>query len=332
MERIFRHSQSRMNRVQEMDIGFHKMSFEEYVALDALNFHTLDWAKCSPEHLLAALQGKLKDQESDDLRFGRALHMRVLEPIEYRKQYFVALPCMAILRSGQRKGKLCGNTARFRRTSIVDGKEQEHWFCGQHNKAWEASEVDERFVLSSEEANRIEDMADKIAAHKVMRLLRQRGATEITAIWELDGWQCKGRIDQWIEPGDLPGVVFDFKKVRLGHARMEHFERSVDRYGYDKQAAWYVDGVERIMGERPEFLWGVIEEEYPYAMQVIQASPETLDIGRERYQGDFERYKRCMQSGEWPGYSDNVVLGGLSRNVIDNHWGFSQTPLSTGGY
>ncbi len=280
--------------------GIHyDIPFKEYQEIDALNASRLEWGEYSMEHMKAAIDGKMH-RDSPAMTLGRAIHARLLEPDLYQKMFQVASPCEAVIKSGQRRGERCNNASTY----YFDGQ----WFCGTHCKGQSPAEN----VLSQADANTVEAIAEKVKQHKVIRLLRQRGGYEATAIWELEGERCKGRYDKLIPRTDkLPPVIIDLKKCRMGHARTDMFEKAIRDYRYDVKAAWYCDGLNKITGDPPLFVWIAVEDEYPHGLNVIQADRATINVGRIRYRKLFADYLRAKQSGQWQGYTNEIVVGGL---------------------
>jgi len=286
--------------VNELPPGIHYgIPFAQYRELPGINISRLEWGQFSAEHMRAALDGKL-DRDSEAMTLGRAIHARLLEPDVYRERFRIALHCEAVLKSGDRKGRQCGNSSAY----YVDGQ----WLCGTHGRGNEPVAD----VISQEDADRVGAIAEKVKGHKVIRLLRQRGGYEATIVWEMEGELCKGRLDKLIPRSEkLPSVVVDLKKCRLGHAKLDLFEKAILNYNYDMKAAWYVDGVAALTGDPPGFVWIAVEDEYPYGVNVVQADRETLLVGRIRYRELLGKYLRSKSSGEWDGYTKDIVSGGL---------------------
>src|SRR5688572_27676231 len=93
--------------------GIHyDLSFADYARIPALNSSVLKWGhppSGSMLHLKAAIDGEIETEDSRDRKFGRALHVRLLEPDRYRSEILIAGECGAIKKSGQR----CTNTGKF---------------------------------------------------------------------------------------------------------------------------------------------------------------------------------------------------------------------------
>ena len=276
--------------------GFHTdIPFEDYCQLKLLNASTICYGLVSLKHLKAALDGEIS-KDSSDMNVGRAIHARLLEPELYRTKYKVSRGCEAPLQSGARKGQLCGSKAK---ALLPSGK----FACGKHTDQ-EASPD----LLSAEEAENVEKAAQAVMAHPVVRLLRQEGGYETTAVFDREGVPCKMRMDKWI-PGH-PAIV-DVKKIRSGRGTLWTIEKDILDYHYDAKAAWYVEGAKILTGVAPAFVWIFVEDSAPHDVRVIQADPETLAIGAAKVNDVFLRYRRAVEENVWPGYSNDIEWGGV---------------------
>lgn len=285
--------------------GFHDVPMEKYQSWKAINAGTLKWADKSMEHVKACLDGELDRDPTAALRFGRAIHAALLEPSVFRSQFVVASSCNATLKSGARKGSRCGKVSKFRSPST------NQWFCGTHVDSGPTDCIEPDDFVSESDQEHIRAIRDKVMTHNVVKLLRQHGGFETSILWEYNGVPCKSRLDKFISGESMPLSIVDLKKVQLGGGDDESFSRSVSTYGYDIAAAYYCDAVEFVLGKKPAFIWVVIEDKPPYAVNVIQADRETLDIGRYRYQSYFAELIRSRESGVWAGYTRDIHTGGL---------------------
>ena len=139
-------------------------------------------------------------------------------------------------------------------------------------------------------------------------ILTAPGESEASLFWtdERTGIPCKGRLDKLVVTGDEQHFIVDVKTTATS-AAPSAFAASAAKYGYHIQAAFYSDGYEQITGARPTFLHVVIETKPPYLTSVVQLDDEAIDIGRARYQDALDIYQRCVETGEWPGYTDVIA-------------------------
>lgn len=132
------------------------------------------------------------------------------------------------------------------------------------------------------------------------------GAVEVCVVWvdEETGLACKARLDKLLpSPHD---IILDLKSARS--AKPEKFAHSAAEYGYDIQAAWYVDGVRIVTGRDCAFVFIPQEKEPPYLSSLITASdgcdPSAVDIGRRKYRVAINSLATALETGNWPGYGD----------------------------
>lgn len=290
------------------------VGFDIYRTWPLMNATTLCWGYKSMEHLRAAQQGLL-GHDSAALNFGRALHVRLLEPDLYAERYKISTPCIGLLASGQRQGEECGLTASM----LHDGL----WYCKKHspNDAVEATDY-----LSPAEGQQVEAACLKVRQHQVVKLIRQHGGFEASVVWEAEGVLMKSRLDKLIvdAPTRCPDTILDLKKVQVGRGDDDSFAQAIKRYHYHTKAAMYVDAIEQIAGKRPHFIWIVVEDNYPFSVNVIRADKETLAIGRGQYRQLLQNYKLCLAADRWPGYASDITTGGLPAGYIREHSQFME--------
>lgn len=114
------------------------------------------------------------------------------------------------------------------------------------------------------------------------------------------GAACKVRPDLLTLPeSDLWNV--DLKTTE--DASPAEFNRSVAKFGYHRQAPFYLDGVAYATGERPrQFAFIAVEKRPPYGVAVYYLSEATLEYGREEYLRQLRVYAECRRLNQWPGY------------------------------
>lgn len=98
----------------------------------------------------------------------------------------------------------------------------------------------------------------------------------------------------------------DLKTARS--AKREFFAKDAFEYRYDVQAFLYADAMRQLLGEDelPEFFFVIVETDPPYATNVIQAPPEYMEKGQERWREVRDLYLRCKESNTWPSYGSSV--------------------------
>lgn len=157
---------------------------------------------------------------------------------------------------------------------------------------------------------RVEAMAAAIREHPIASVLLspENGHAEQSLFWPADDIWKRARVD-WL-PDPVSGarmILADYKTTVSADPRA--IARSVERFGYHQQAAWYLEGA-RALGlcENPAFLFIFQEKTPPYLVTVCELSFEALTIGDALNRRAAEIYRDCQEAGAWPGYSADIEL------------------------
>lgn len=182
---------------------------------------------------------------------------------------------------------------------------------GKHVRLWsdvkaEWEKVNEhRTILNPEQWKTIHAMRDALMAHPAANALLTGvpGEAEKSVYWidATTGVLCRCRPDWWRDDN----LIVDLKTTE--DASPEGFARSIAKFRYDVQDAFYTDGVQQATGKRPKaFVFIAVEKKPPYGVGVYVLDAETKDLGRAQYQHDLRVYAECVRTGEWPGYGDKI--------------------------
>ena len=145
-------------------------------------------------------------------------------------------------------------------------------------------------IISADDADKIDAMRDSVRSEFTIT-----GKTEIPKFWtdEDTSAACKAKADLLQDR-----IVWDLKST-IGDAG--GFGRAIEKYDYDRQAAFYMDGF-----GADGFGWIVVEKSPPYGVMLYRATPETLMRGRDKYKPLAALYAQCVLLDEWPGYSREI--------------------------
>lgn len=240
----------------------------EYENIKAVNKSTLWEMRKSPLHYWHLIHDTPKE-DTAAMKFGRAIHAYLLDPPEFSEHYAVAPEC-------------------DRRTK--EGK-----------AIWAELMESGKEVISAADMETIQRM--EVEFEPVRKKLLADVQTELPLVWTNDetGVECKGRLDalssEWI---------IDYKTTT--DASTNAFTREAIRYGYDLQAAMYMDAA-RANGYNPKgFIFIAQEKNAPYLINVIRAGDAFLDRGRWIMMDLLQKYKECRDSDTWPGYGENELI------------------------
>ena len=78
--------------------------------------------------------------------------------------------------------------------------------------------------------------------------------------------------------------------------------------GYDIQAALALRGVRAIHKPRDcAFVFVVVETDPPYACSFVGLTPEYEAFADRKVTLALERWRHCLESGQWPGYPNRIA-------------------------
>jgi len=257
-----------------------RLPFADYCAIEAVNHSSLKHLARSPAHFKAAAE-KVDEADSKALRIGRAFHMASLEPHLFEECY-VAKP-----------------EGIDRRTK--EGKE-----------AWALFELTagHKEILAGDEYECATAMAGAVLMHPTARTVVNDapGLVEASFVWRdpATGILCKGRADRTVTSQRL---LVDLKSTE--DASPGAFQRSAFKYGYHRQMAMYLDGLAAVGHPMEGALLVAVEKTPPYALAVYLLAEDAISFGRSEYRTLLGILKSCQESGDWPGYPEDVQALGL---------------------
>lgn len=210
------------------------------------------------------------EEPTPALIFGAVVHKLLLEPETFDEEYAVAPEV-------------------DRRTK--DGKESYSKFLTESAGKTVISQADYDKAVAMVRA--------AYNAPYVSKLLE--GEHEKPFYWEddLTGEKCKCRLDCLTYVDDKP-VIVDYKTT--ADASTETFIRTAINYGYDFQAGMYCEGVGKVTGQKPIFVFIVQEKAAPYAVNVLQADDLMVKRGYDIFRELIGIYHDCKDSDNWYGY------------------------------
>lgn len=208
------------------------------------------------------------EKPSKSLRIGSAVHAAILEPNRY--SLLVAI-----------------SEDRERRSNA--------------DKAWwsefEAANAG-KTILTPSEADTAELMttAALCTNETAQKLLTWAGHREQRIDWvdQPTGLRCKCKPDLLTENG----MVIDLKTA--GNPDPSRFAWACNEYGYHRQAAFYLDGIEAALGAADrKMLFVVVGNEPPYDVATYWMQPDAIELGRKQNREWLDRLAACLADDEW---------------------------------
>ena len=252
-----------------------------YENLPAAEYHAAPGASHSrleilKDHSPAELKFQMDNPEpegaiigcGDAMEFGSAFHDAVLLPEKYGLEY---------------------RTLPFR---DMRAKGAEDWCKENAGKK----------ILRPDAAERITAMRGAILDHKAAaNLISAATHKELSLFWidSPTGVLCKMRADIVIVE-KTNAVVMDLKTTT--NPGPEAFAGAIEAFGYFRQAAMYLDGLNYHGIPADSFGFIPISKEPPHTVAVYALDSEAIEIGMRENRKLLNLYAICGKSGFWPAY------------------------------
>jgi hypothetical protein len=165
-------------------------------------------------------------------------------------------------------------------------------------------------VISNGDYQLLNRMREAALADPVARQLFAAGKAEQTLIWEDEtGILCKARID-WL-PDAVEHMIVDVKTA--SSANPSELQRSVIKWGYHIQDAWYRRGYAHVFGREPDFIFSFHEkpkhpEDEPIPPVLIELDRNFRAAGQREVARLLTLYQECVNNNEWPSYTQGITL------------------------
>lgn len=148
---------------------------------------------------------------------------------------------------------------------------------------------------------------------------------EVTAAWidpcgNLPARQRMDRID--IRPERV--TIVDYKTTAMSVAPQQ-ITRPLYNNQYHFQDGFYRRGIRALFPEidrhetKLEFLFVMQEQEAPFEITVVRVDAAARMIGEKMVSAAFLMWRRCMESGEWPGYPSDILTAEFPA-YLDTSW------------
>jgi exodeoxyribonuclease VIII len=267
------------------------LSFADYCAMPGMNNSKLGIMKRCPAKFKWLCENERSD--TDALRIGRAIHTAVLEPHKFNDE-FLCLPDID------------------RRTTK-----------GREMYAELVSQNPDKTILKPDDFNMALDVATSIRGNVHANYLLEGAMTEVTLDWTHPetGIGCKARVDGYNE--EL-GILLDIKTTQ--DASRSGFPRKLFSYGYHRQAAYYLTGMQANGEKAQHFVFIAVEKEPPYAVGIYRLDDKTIQLSKQENDRLLRLYAECKRADSWPGYTqgiEDISLPDYATNLMEETYGQS---------
>lgn len=272
--------------------GLHPRTPEgEYRLWPAANYSALKEFDSTPLHAYQHLIDPPPPTPAMEL--GTALHTAILEPERFSERY-VRGAAGALNRKGPR----------------------------EENHRIKAENPDKQLIRDADWP-KIVAMRDAVWRHRRAReVLSGDGYNEIAYLWadSATGLACKARVDRIGMSLEGWPVVMDYKTFGEKGGRLSQY--AVESVIYDRmyhiQAAHYLNGLHAIGPFQRRYVLLLQEKAAPFAPRTVEIDFAALELGKRQVARWLDQLKRCQDSGEWPGWSDDFDRMGVP------HWAYKR--------
>ena len=151
-----------------------------------------------------------------------------------------------------------------------------------------------------------ESLTEQLGHHEIGDPFEAPGQSEAVVIWQDQDVDCRAMIDRLPEDRH---ALYDLKSSES--AATDAFQRTAFQHGYHLQAGFYTRGLAAVTGRDPieiPFRFVVQESAPPHFVNVVEMSGEALLMSEEQIEKALRIWKRCTETGKWPGYGHSVQL------------------------
>jgi hypothetical protein len=268
-----------------LPVGIHKgIPFAEYNAHPAArSSHLKILLDETPADLKTVLENP--DQEnSAALLKGEVLHAMLLEPhtVEHR---FI-----------------------FEKTPLKDKTKLEK--NGGSKERWDEMKAQAaaygRVIVGHDIYQECIGMTETVRKSPLWDRVERFADKELTLIADIDGVRCKVRLDAFLAPINMPGVIIDLKTTSKGLSDRE-IQKTIIEREYQFSAGMYCTVAETLGLSVAGFRWLFIQSEMPYQWRIIDASESMIERGKREFRKALEIYRMSAETNNWSGYFGNRI-------------------------
>lgn len=184
-------------------------------------------------------------------------------------------------------------------------------------KAWLAEQREAGVTpITQDNADKLDAMMEVMkAALWDLGLVLDPACSELTALAPVEDVWCRAMIDNApAKPFKGKRLLIDFKTTE--DASPDACIRSVENYGYDAQAAFYLDAWAAATGEARTFLFAFQEKSPPYEVGFVRLhdapgeETDWLEDARSKVAYARRQWAHCLAVDDWPGYPRQIGIVG----------------------
>lgn len=203
--------------------------------------------------------------------------------------------------------------------SPVTVVEADNWMGKAAKEQRAAAYVDGSTPILAADYESVLAMKAAVLAHPLAAVLFADGLPELSGWWRDEPTDVGLRFrPDWLTTLDGRPVCVDLKTTV--NADPDEFGRSVVKFGYHQQAAWYLAGLAAHAVDDARFLFVCVEKSAPHLVSVIELDAEAFTEGACLNRQAIDLFAECTATGIWPAYGTGIHTIGLpawaTRNAL----------------
>lgn len=198
-------------------------------------------------------------------------------------------------------------------------------FIDRRTKKWKkasAAAMEEGYTpLTEMEAREADSIANRVVLHPLAKKIFaacMASHREVSIRWTDGGVNKKARLDLFCKEAEIEfmrdgkrltyegPVVIDLKTADKPWP--DKFRWAVRDFGYDRQAAWYVDAAVAAWQVLPIFLFIVVGTSQPHDVYVYEMATERIEQARVTNTGIVKLLTECRESGNYTRVKEMEIL------------------------
>jgi hypothetical protein len=205
----------------------------------------------------------------------------------------------------------CAHAVLLEGEGAVAAVEAKDWRTKEAQQTREALREQGKIPVLAHKLVAIRSMADAaraaLAACELGPIDLTSGKAEEVHIWQEDGVWCRARLD-WRRPG----LTLDYKSTAGSASPSAWIRNQMVPMGFDVQAVHYGRAT-----HDKQFVFLVQENYPPYECSFVGLSPAMIDVAQRKWDLALALWKRCLQTGKWPGYPLHIAYAEPTAWQID---------------
>lgn len=188
------------------------------------------------------------------------------------------------------------------------------WSSKAASEHYKKAVADNKTPILNDDYDHALGMLEALKQHPIAAnlLWGTEGENELAIVWQQEQAWLRCKMDRICEDSNGNAKIIDYKTTR--NSSPEEISKTIFRYGYHQQQAWYLQGAEALANwNNADFTFIFQEKCPPYLITVVSLHPSAVQLGNELNQAAIKTWLECKETDVWPGNPIEVLEVGLPR-------------------